>query len=105
MTIDDLLASSSLKHSKVIIQFMERQSNRSTTLNEKSLKVEFDYLCEPCIDRLCECPLHGFTREDLTNICAFQCSQRSSSLFVHRALPLSVFFLLVKELSYLEEEG
>ena len=34
----------------------------------------------------------GGTREDLTNIHAFQCSQRSFYLFMHRALPWSVFF-------------
>ena len=48
---------------------------------------------------------NGGTREDLTNIHAFQCSQRSFYLFVHRALPLSVFFPQVEELSHLEEEG
>ena len=47
----------------------------------------------------------GGTREDLTNIHAFQCWQRSFYLFVHRALPLSVFFPQVEELSHLEEEG
>ena len=48
---------------------------------------------------------NGGTREDLTNIHAFQYLQRSFYLFVHRALPLSVFFLQVEELSHLEEEG
>ena len=33
--IDGLLASSSYKYSKVMMQFMERQSNRSTTTEEK----------------------------------------------------------------------
>ena len=47
----------------------------------------------------------GGTREDLTNIHAFQCSQKSFYLFMHRALPRSVFFPQVQELSYLEEEG
>ena len=48
---------------------------------------------------------NGGTREDLTNIHVFYCSQRSSYLFVHQTLPLSVFFPQVDELSYLEEEG
>ena len=47
----------------------------------------------------------GGTREDLTNIHAFQCAQRSFYLFVHQALPLSIFFPQVEELSRLEEEG
>ena len=47
----------------------------------------------------------GVTREDLTNIHDFQYSQRSFYLFVHRALPLSVFFPQVEELSRLKEEG
>ena len=34
-SINDVLASSSHKRLKVMIQFMERQSNRSTTLGEK----------------------------------------------------------------------
>ena len=34
-------------------QFIERQSNRSTELDEKSEMVKLDdYLCEPCIDCL-----------------------------------------------------
>ena len=53
MPIDDLLASRTHKRSKVMIQFMERQSSRSTTVNEQSVKVELDdYFCEPCIDCL-----------------------------------------------------
>ena len=48
---------------------------------------------------------NGGTRYDLINIHAFQCSQRSSSLFVHQVLPLSDFFLHVEELSHLGEEG
>ena len=40
MSIDDLLASSSHKRSKVRMSFMEQQSNRSTTLDEKSAKVQ-----------------------------------------------------------------
>ena len=49
--IDDLLASSSHKPSKLLIQFMEHQSNRSMTLDEKSTKVELeDYLFEHCND-------------------------------------------------------
>ena len=52
MPIDDLLASTH-KRSKVMMQFIERQSSRSTTVDEKSVKVELDdYLCEPCIDCL-----------------------------------------------------
>ena len=32
---------------------MERQSSRSTIVDDKSVKVELeDYLCEPCIDCL-----------------------------------------------------
>ena len=55
MLIDDLLASMTHKRSKVKMQFMERQSSRSTTVDEKSIKVELDdYLCEPCIDCLCD---------------------------------------------------
>ena len=47
MSIDDI--------SEVMMQFMERQSCRSTTLDEKSIKVVLeDYLCEPCIDCLCD---------------------------------------------------
>ena len=53
MPIDDLLASRTHKRSKVMMQFMERQSSRSTTVDEQSVKVELDdYLCEPCIDCL-----------------------------------------------------
>ena len=40
--IDDVLASSSHKRSKVIIQFMERQSNRYTTIEEKSVQTELE---------------------------------------------------------------
>ena len=51
--IDDLVASRTHKRSKVMMQFMERQSSRSTTVDEQSVKVELDdYLCEPCIDCL-----------------------------------------------------
>ena len=36
-----------------MMQFTERQSSRSTAVDEQSVKVEFDdYLCEPCIDCL-----------------------------------------------------
>ena len=53
MPIDDLLASRTHKRSKVMMQFMERQSSRSTTIDEQSVNVELDdYLCEPCIDCL-----------------------------------------------------
>ena len=53
MPIDDLLASRIHKHSKVMMQFMDRQSSRSTVVDEQSVKVELDdYLCEPCIDCL-----------------------------------------------------
>ena len=53
MLIDDLLASRTHKRSKVMMQFMEQQSSRSTTVDEQSAKVELDdYLCEPCIDCL-----------------------------------------------------
>ena len=53
MSIDDSLASTTHKRSKVMMQFMERQSHRSTTVDEKSVKVELDdYLCESCIDCL-----------------------------------------------------
>ena len=38
--IDDLPASSSHKRLKVMIQFMEQQSNKSKILDEKSAKVE-----------------------------------------------------------------
>ena len=52
-SIDDLFASSSHKRSKVMMQFMERQSNKSITLDENLEKVELeDYLYEPCIDCL-----------------------------------------------------
>ena len=55
MSIDDLLASRTHKRSKVMMKFMERQSSRSTTVDEQSVKVELDdYLCEPCIDFLCD---------------------------------------------------
>ena len=40
--IDDLLASSSHKHSKVMMQFMEWQSNRYTTIEEKSIETELE---------------------------------------------------------------
>ena len=40
MPIDDLLASTTHKRSKVMMQFMERQSSRSTTVDEKSIKVD-----------------------------------------------------------------
>ena len=53
ISIDDLLASKSHKCSKVMNQIMERQSNRSKTLDDKSVKVELeDYLCIPFIDCL-----------------------------------------------------
>ena len=92
-SIDNLLASSSHKRSKVMMKFMEQQSNRSTTLDGKSEKVELEnYLFEPCIDGFCDDCYSGGKREDLTNICAFQCSQKSSFLFVHQALPVSIFF-------------
>ena len=53
MLIDGLLASRNHKRSKVMMQFMERQSSRSKIVDEQSLKVELDdYLCEPCIDCL-----------------------------------------------------
>ena len=42
MPIDDLLASRTHKRSKVMMQFMERQSSRSTTVDEQSVKVELD---------------------------------------------------------------
>ena len=49
----DLMTSSSHKHSKVMIQFMEQQPQMSTKTNENPTKVELeDYLHEPCIDRL-----------------------------------------------------
>ena len=39
-------------------QFIERQSNRSTELDEKLEIVELeDYLCEPCIDCFHDNPL------------------------------------------------
>ena len=53
MPIDDLLASSSHKNSKVMMQFMKQQSNRTIALDERSTKVELeDYFYEPCIDCL-----------------------------------------------------
>ena len=42
MSIDDLLASRTHKHSKVMMQFMKRQSSRSTIVDEQSVKVELD---------------------------------------------------------------
>ena len=48
------LSSSSHNCSKVMMQFMEQQSNRSTTLDEKSAE---DYLFEPCNGCLCDDPL------------------------------------------------
>ena len=55
MQIDDLLASTTHKRSKVMMKLMERQSNTSTKVDEKSIKVESeDYSCEPCIDCLCD---------------------------------------------------
>ena len=57
MLIDDLLASRTHKRSKVMMQFMERQSSRSTPVNEQSAYVMTRY--------------NGGTREDLTNIHAF----------------------------------
>ena len=42
MPIDDLLASTSHKRSKVMIQFKEQQSSRSTTFDEKSVNVELE---------------------------------------------------------------
>ena len=51
--IDDVLASSSHKRSKVMMQFMERQSNRYTAVEEKSVQTKMEeYLREPCIDCL-----------------------------------------------------
>ena len=51
--IDDVLASTSHKHSKVMMQFMEQQSNRYRTIEEKSAETEpKEYLREPCIDYL-----------------------------------------------------
>ena len=49
----NVLASSSHKPSKVMLQFIERQSNRYTTVQEKSAATEREeYLCEPGIDCL-----------------------------------------------------
>ena len=51
--IDDVLASLSHKHSKVMMQFMEQQSNRCTIVEEKSAESELEeYLREPCINCL-----------------------------------------------------
>ena len=51
--IDDVLASLSHKRSKVMMQFMERQLNRYTAVEEKSVQTEMEeYLREPCIDFL-----------------------------------------------------
>ena len=48
MPIDNFLASTTHKRSKVMMQFIDRQSSKSTTVDEKSLKDELeDYLCEP----------------------------------------------------------
>ena len=53
--IDDFLASSSDTRSKVMMQFMERQSNKYTTVEEKSVETELEeYLREPCINFLCD---------------------------------------------------
>ena len=61
MPIDNHLASMTHKHSKVMMQFMERQSSRSTIVDEKSVRVELeDYLCEPCIDCLCDDSLQWY---------------------------------------------
>ena len=38
--IDDVLASASHKRSKVMMQFMEQQSNRYTTVEEKSAETK-----------------------------------------------------------------
>ena len=51
--IDNVLTSSSHKRSKVVMQFMERQSNRYTTVEEKSVQTALgEYFCEACIDCL-----------------------------------------------------
>ena len=51
--IDDLLAWRTHKRSKVMMQFTEQQSSRSTLVDEQSVKVKLDdYLCKPCIDCL-----------------------------------------------------
>ena len=56
--IDGLLASSSYKSSKVMMQFMKQQSNKSTTLDEISVKVELeDYLFKHYINCLRNDPL------------------------------------------------
>ena len=52
-SINDVLASSSHKRSKLMIQFMERQSNIYTTVEEKSVETELEeYLRKPYIDCL-----------------------------------------------------
>ena len=44
-----------------MMQFMERQSSRSRSIDEQSVKVELDdYLCEPCIDYLRDDSLEGW---------------------------------------------
>ena len=71
MPINDLLASSSHKRSKVMMQFIEQKSNRCKTLDEKSTKVELeDYLCEPCIDLLYVNPRISVLAEEFLSICA-----------------------------------
>ena len=61
--IDDVLASASHKHSKVMMQFMERQSNRYTTIEEKSAETKLKkYLREPCIDCLRDDSLQWWRR-------------------------------------------
>ena len=108
MPIDGLLASRTRKRSKVMMQFMERQSSRSTTIDVQSVKVELDdYLCEPCIDCLRDDSLQWWHKrgskkyprlsvlaKEFLSICAS--SSPSERLF---------FFLQVEELSHLEEEG
>ena len=93
MPIDDLFASMTHKHSKIVMQFRERQSSRSRTVDEKSIKIELeDYLCNLVLIAYAMTRYSSGTREDLTNIYAFQCSQRSFYVFLHQALPLSIFF-------------
>ena len=51
--IDDLLTSLSHKRSKVVMQFMERQSYRFIAVKERLAEIELEeYLHEPCIDCL-----------------------------------------------------
>ena len=63
---------------KIMMQFMDQQSNRSIALDEKSENVELvHYLCEPGIDYLHDKLLQWLHKRGSNKYPRIQCSQRS----------------------------